>query len=121
MYGAGYVSFEDKIAAQFDLKSENCRLYDFGKIAYLFCCEVRTFCSVNLSPVCLCMFFCPEEDTLFSERFDNAGFLQRVQIHIRDKNYRIGTGFPHVAIEFTVDLDCQGLKRVCALCPDNHR
>jgi hypothetical protein len=57
------------------------------------------------SSICFCMFFRPEEDTLFSERFDNARILKRLDIDIGNKDQGIHPLFSDLAVQLTVNLE----------------
>ena len=50
------------------------------------------------SLIFLRMFFRPEEDAFFSERFDNARILERINPDIRNKDQGIRPLFPDLAV-----------------------
>ena len=71
---------------QYNLKPEKSTLHDPGKIGHLFRVKISPAYSVPFSPIFPCMFFRPEEDTLFSERFDDARILKSINLDIRNKD-----------------------------------
>ena len=73
------------------IKSEKSALHHAVDITYLFHCEVAAPDTMGLFAVDPCMFFRPEENTLFSKRFDDAGFLKRLNVYIGNENDRTGT------------------------------
>ena len=67
-------------------KAEEDTLHDPGKIAHLLRVKISPAYPMLFPLIFLCMFFRPEEDTLFSERFDDARILKRLNIDIRNKD-----------------------------------
>ena len=67
------------------------------------------------------MFFRPEEDTLVSERIDDAFGFKLKQIYVRYKDDRLAAFLLHAELQLAVDHDFHGLSAMNAFSIDDNR
>jgi hypothetical protein len=97
------------------IKSEKSALHHAVDITYLFHCEVAASDAMGLFAVYPCMFFRPEENTLFSKRFDYAGFRKPLNVYIGNENDRTGAALPtNGRFEITGDFHFHRLRTMGA-------
>ena len=67
------------------------------------------------------MFFRPEENTLFSKRFDDAGFLKGSDVYIGNKDDGTSPVLPmNGRLKFTGDFHFHGFRAMGAGAVDNN-
>lgn len=103
------------------MKSEQHALDYLRTFLHLLRSQINPSYPVYFPSMRFCVFFRPEEDSLFSECVDDALFLEIQEVHIRHKDHRRAAFFLDRVIEIAVDRQFHRRFTVGAFSADRDR